>query len=122
MWSNNSPSWTFDDATFERSAEAFGNPDYVDVVIHSYRHRLGLAPGFPQYELLEKRLALQPAISVPTITLDGGADGVVPATDGKASEPKFTAGRQHRVIPNVGHNLPQEDPAAFAAAVWELST
>ena len=122
MWTRNSPTWHFDDATFDRSADVFENPDYVDVVIHSYRHRLGLAPGDPQYADLERRLAAQPIISVPTITLDGDADGVVPATDGKSTAAKFAGGRQHRVIPNIGHNLPQEDPAAFAAAVWELAS
>jgi pimeloyl-ACP methyl ester carboxylesterase len=122
MWTRNSPNWHFDDATFDRSAEAFDNPDYVDVVIHSYRHRLGLAAGYPPYEELEKRLAAQPTITVPTITLDGDADGVVPATDGTSTAAKFVGGRQHRVIPNVGHNLPQEDPTAFAAAVWELAS
>jgi pimeloyl-ACP methyl ester carboxylesterase len=120
MWTRNSPTWPFDDATFARSAEAFGNPDYVDVVIHSYRHRLGHVAGYPQYEDIEKRLAAQPAITVPTITMDGGADGVVPATDGKSSAAKFTGPRQHRVVPDVGHNLPQENPAAFAEAVWDL--
>ena len=122
LWTRNSPTWHFDDATFDRSADAFDNPDYVDVVIHSYRHRLGLAAGYPPYEELEKRLAAQPAITVPTITLDGDADGVVPATDGTSTAAKFVGGRQHRVIPNVGHNLPQEDPTAFAAAVWELAS
>jgi pimeloyl-ACP methyl ester carboxylesterase len=122
LWTRNSPSWHFDDATFDRSAAAFDNPDYVDVVIHSYRHRLGLAAGYPPYEDLEKRLAAQPAITVPTITLDGDADGVVPATDGTSTAAKFAGERQHRVIPNVGHNLPQEDPTAFAAAVWELAS
>jgi pimeloyl-ACP methyl ester carboxylesterase len=122
LWTRNSPTWHFDDATFDRSADAFDNPDYVDVVIHSYRHRLGLAAGYPPYEDLEKRLAAQPAITVPTITLDGDADGVVPATDGTSTAAKFAGERQHRVIPNVGHNLPQEDPTAFAAAVWELAS
>jgi pimeloyl-ACP methyl ester carboxylesterase len=122
LWTRNSPTWHFDEATFDRSAAAFDNPDYVDVVIHSYRHRLGLAAGYPQYEDLEKRLAAQPAIAVPTITLDGDADGVVPATDGKATAAKFAGERQHRVIPNVGHNLPQENPKVFADAVWELAS
>jgi hypothetical protein len=83
IWTRNSPNWHFDDATFDRSAQAFDNPDYVEVVIHSYRHRPGLAAGYPQYEDFERRLAAQPTITVPTITLDGNADGVVPATDGK---------------------------------------
>jgi pimeloyl-ACP methyl ester carboxylesterase len=122
LWTRNSPNWHFDDATFDRSAAAFENPDYVDIVIHSYRHRLGYAPGYSPYEEFEKRLATQPAIQVPAITLDGEADGVVPATDGESTAAKFVGGRQHRVLPNIGHNLPQEDPAVFAAAVWELAS
>lgn len=122
MWTRNSPSWHFDDVTFARSAAAFDNPDYVDVVIHSYRHRLGFAAGYPPYEEHEQRLAAQPIITVPTITLDGDADGVVPATDGTSTAAKFAGERQHRVISNVGHNLPQEHPTAFAAAVWELAS
>jgi pimeloyl-ACP methyl ester carboxylesterase len=120
MWTRNSPNWHFDDATFDRSAEAFDNSDYVDVVIHSYRHRLGHAAGYQQYEDLEKRLAAQPVITVPTITMDGDADGVVPATDGVSTAARFTGPRRHRVIPGAGHNLPQENPTAFADAVWEL--
>ena len=99
---------------------AFDNPDYVDVVIHSYRHRYGLAEGDPQYAEVQRRLAAQPAISVPTITLDGAGDGVFPANDGSATAAKFTGPRSHRVIPRAGHNLPQEEPEAFAAAVMEL--
>jgi pimeloyl-ACP methyl ester carboxylesterase len=90
------------------------------VVIHSYRHRFGLAEGDPQYAELQRKLAVQPPISVPTITLDGEEDGVSPATDGRASAPKFTGRRVHRIIPRAGHNLPQEEPEAFAAAVLEL--
>jgi pimeloyl-ACP methyl ester carboxylesterase len=104
-----SPNWRFDDATFERSAAAFDNPDYVDVVIHSYRHRFGLADGDPHYADLQRRLAALPAIAVPAITLDGEGDGVAPATDGSASAAKFTGPRSHRVIPGAGHNLPQEN-------------
>jgi pimeloyl-ACP methyl ester carboxylesterase len=122
LWVRNSPTWRFDEAMLNRHASAFDTPDYVDVVIHSYRHRLGLADGYSPYEDVERRLAALPAITVPTITLDGGADGVVPATDGKSTAAKFAGERQHRVIPNVGHNLPQEDPTAFAAAVWELAS
>ncbi|MEO7275916.1 MAG: alpha/beta hydrolase [Vicinamibacterales bacterium] len=122
MWARNSPTWRFDAAAFDRSARAFDHPDYVDVVIHSYRHRLGFAPGYAPYEDLERRLALLPAITVPTITLDGDADGVVPATDGSSTAGKFVGERQHRVIPNVGHNLPQEAPGAFTAAVWDLAS
>jgi pimeloyl-ACP methyl ester carboxylesterase len=122
MWTRNSPQWRVPEAIFERSAAAFDNPDYVDVVIHSYRHRLGAAPGAPAYEALEKRLAALPPITVPAITLDGASDGVVAATDGTSSAAKFPAGRDHRVLPHIGHNPPQEAPAAFAAAVWELAS
>jgi pimeloyl-ACP methyl ester carboxylesterase len=120
LWKQWSPDWQFDDASFERTAIAYDNPDYVDVVIHSYRHRFGLAEGDPHYADLRRQLAALPAIAVPAITLDGGADGVVPATDGTASAAKFTGRRVHRVVPGVGHNLPQEAPEAFAAAVMEL--
>ena len=120
LWQQWSPNWHFDDATFARSAAAFDNPDYVDVVIHSYRHRFGLADGDPHYADLQRRLAALPAITVPAITLDGAGDGVAPATDGTSTAAKFTGPRTHRVIPRAGHNLPQEEPEAFAAAVMEL--
>jgi pimeloyl-ACP methyl ester carboxylesterase len=120
LWARNSPNWRFADDTFHRHASGFDNPDYVDVVIHSYRHRLGLAPGFSAYEDVETRLARLPVIPVSAITMDGDADGVVPATDGRSTAARFTGGRQHRVIRNAGHNLPEEAPAEFADAVWEL--
>jgi pimeloyl-ACP methyl ester carboxylesterase len=120
LWRQWSPNWHFDDATFERTAQAFDNPDYVDVVIHSYRHRYGLADGDPRYAELERRLAAQPVITVPAITLDGDADGVAPPTDGSSSAAKFSNRRAHHVVPHAGHNLPQEEPEAFAAAVMEL--
>jgi pimeloyl-ACP methyl ester carboxylesterase len=120
LWQQWSPNWQFDDACFERTAIAHDNPDYVDVVIHSYRHRFGLAEGDPRYAEIQRRLAAQPPIIVPTITLDGEEDGVIFPTDGRASAPKFTGSRVHRVIPRAGHNLPQEAPEAFAAAVMEL--
>jgi pimeloyl-ACP methyl ester carboxylesterase len=120
LWKQWSPNWHFDDATFERTALAFDNPDYVDVVIHSYRHRYGLADGDPRYAELERRLAAQPVIAVPTITLDGDADGVAPATDGVASAAKFSRRLAHRIIPHAGHNLPQEEPEAFVAAVTDV--
>jgi pimeloyl-ACP methyl ester carboxylesterase len=120
LWKQWSPNWRFDAAAFERTIMAHDNPDYVDVVIHSYRHRFGLAEGDPQYADLQRRLAELPVITVPTITLDGDADGVVPATDGTASAAKFTGRRTHHVIPHAGHNLPQEEPEAFVAAVMEL--
>jgi len=120
LWRQWSPTWTFDEAAFDRTATAYDNPDYVDVVIHSYRHRFGLAEGDPHYADLQRRLSLLPAITVPAITLDAADDGVVPATDGSAQAAKFTDRRAHRVVPRVGHNLPQEAPEAFAAAVMEL--
>ena len=120
LWQQWSPNWYFDDAVLERTALAHDNPDYVDVVIHSYRHRFGLADGDPRYADIQRRLAALPVISVPAITLDGDADGVVPATDGAAKARKFIGRRTHRVIPGAGHNLPQEEPEAFAAAVMEL--
>ena len=121
IWTRNSPKWQFDDAMLERAATAFDNPDYVDVVLHSYRHRLGLAPGYPPYEQSEKKLAAQPAIIVPAVTLDGLADGNFPATDGSPSAHHFTGPRVHYQVPNAGHNLPQEAPGAFASAILELA-
>lgn len=120
LWKQWSPNWDFDDACFERSAVAHDNPDYVDIVVHSYRHRYGLAQGDPQYADIQRRLAELPPITVPAVTLDGEGDGVAPATDGSASAAKFSGRRTHRVIPRAGHNLPQEEPEAFAAAVMEL--
>lgn len=120
LWQQWSPNWHFDDATFDRTAAAHDNPDYVDVVIHSYRHRFGLVDGDPQYADLQRRLATLPAIRVPTITLDGDEDGVVPAIDGAATAAKFIGRRTHRVVPRAGHNLPQEEPEVFAGAVMEL--
>ena len=120
LWKQWSPTWHFDDATFDRTAVAYDNPDYVDVVIHSYRHRFGLVDGDPQYADLQRRLAVLPAIPAPAVTLDGDADGVIPATDGKASAAKFSGRRTHRIVPRAGHNLPQEEPEVFVGAVMEL--
>ncbi|HWM16028.1 MAG TPA: alpha/beta hydrolase [Microbacterium sp.] len=121
IWKRNSPDWTFTDADLARTAAAFENPDYVDVVIHSYRHRLGLAPGALRYQDLERRLAQQPVISVPTVTLDGMADGNFPATDGSQHARLFTGPRQHRQVPHAGHNLPAEAPRAFADAILDVA-
>jgi pimeloyl-ACP methyl ester carboxylesterase len=120
LWRMWSPSWAFDEATFERSARAFDNPDFVDVVIHSYRHRFGLVPGDPACATIEKRLAGQPVIAVPTITLDGADDGVRPAEASEAQAARFSGPRTHRTVPGAGHNLPQEAPGIFAEAVLEL--
>lgn len=120
LWRQWSPNWSFDEACLERTSVAHDNPDYVDIVIHSYRHRYGLVDGDPRYAEIQRRLAALPPITVPAITLDGEGDSVTPATDGKASAAKFTGKRVHRRLPRTGHNLPQEEPAAFAAAVMEL--
>jgi pimeloyl-ACP methyl ester carboxylesterase len=120
LWEQWSPNWHFNEAMLERTSIAHDNPDYVDIVIHSYRHRYGLAEGDPRYADLQRRLATLPPITVPAITLDGDADGVARVTDGSPSAAKFSGRRIHRVIPGAGHNLPQEEPEAFAAAVMEV--
>ena len=120
LWKLWSPTWRFDEATFERSAAAFDNPDFVEVVIHSYRHRYGLVPGDPALAGTEARLAAQPAIGVPTITFDGEDDGVRSPATAAAHAHRFTGPRSHRVVPGVGHNMPQEAPRVFADAVLEL--
>ena len=121
IWHTASPQWNFDDATFERSAGSFNNPDYVAVVIHNYRWRLGLVKGEPQYDELEKRLATAPTISVPTITMEGEANGA-PHPQPAAYAKKFTGRYAHRNIGGgVGHNLPQEAPKAFADAVIDVA-
>ena len=120
LWEQWSPNWHFDEVMLERTSIAHDNPDYVDIVIHSYRHRYGLAEGDPSYADIQHRLATLPPITVPAITLHGDADGVARVTDGSPSAAKFTGRRIHRVIPGAGHNLPQEEPEAFAAAVMEV--
>ena len=120
LWRLWSPTWAFDEATFERSAAAFDHPDFVAVVIHSYRHRFGLVPGDPACAAIEARLAAQPPIRVPAITFDGADDGVRPVSDASAHAHRFTGPRSHRVVPGVGHNMPQEAPRVFADAVLEL--
>ena len=121
LWTNENPTWRFDDATFQRSAASFDNPDYVNVVIHSYRHRLGLAPGDPQYADVEAKLAALPVITVPTVTLDGEVNGIIPASDGRSSAAKFSGRRIHHRVPNAGHALPQQAPKVFADAVMEVT-
>jgi pimeloyl-ACP methyl ester carboxylesterase len=120
LWSQWSPHWNFDDATFQRAAAAFESPDFVAITVHSYRHRFGNEHGDPKYAEMQQRLSKMPAISVPTITIDGAGDGVIPATDGAQSARYFSGPRSHRVLPKVGHNLPQEAPREFAAAIIEL--
>ena len=120
LWKLWSPTWAFDDAAFERSAAAFDNPDFVDVVIQSYRHRFALVAGDPAYADIERRLAAQPVITVPSITFDGVDDGVRPPAPASAHAQQFSGPRSHRLVPGAGHNLPQEKPHVFANAVWEL--
>jgi pimeloyl-ACP methyl ester carboxylesterase len=121
IWQLASPKWQFDDATFARSAASFDNPDHVAIVIHNYRWRLGLADGEARFAALEKRLAESPTISVPTITLEGDANGA-PHPDPSAYAKKFTGKYSHRLIKGgIGHNLPQEAPKAFAAAVIDVA-
>src|SRR5262247_1094162 len=121
IWQQASPKWGFDDATFNRSAAAFDNPDHVAIVIHNYRWRLGLAEGEPKYDDLEKRLAQFPVIGVPTITLEGDANGA-PHLDPSSYAKKFSGKYAHRLIKGgIGHNLPQEAPQAFAEAVVDVA-
>jgi len=120
LWQLWSPSWAFDEVCYERSAVAFDNPDFVDVVIHSYRHRFGLVAGDPRLESTERRLAAQPQIGVPSITLDGADDGVVPTGGSSRHASHFSGSHEHRVVAGAGHNLPQEAPQAFALAVRDL--
>jgi pimeloyl-ACP methyl ester carboxylesterase len=115
LWRQWSPSWAFDDATFDQTARAFDNPDFVAVVIHSYRHRYGLVPGDPAYAAIEAALAEQPPVIVPAITIDGDADGVNPGTTHHAK--KFAGPHEHRIFERAGHNLPQERPSEWARAV-----
>ena len=117
LWQMWSPTWKFDDGVFEQSAAAFDNPDFVDVVIHSYRHRYGLAAGDPGLADIEAQLARQPDIGVPTITIDGDADGVGGNTAEDAK--KFTGAHEHRIFEGAGHNLPQERPMEWVQAVLD---
>ena len=121
LWRLWSPTWRFDDATFARTAAAFDNPDFVDVVIHSYRHRFALAPGDPAALAVEQQLAAQPAITVPTINLHGADDGVGPPQAADEDAPHFTGRYERRVLAGVGHNVPQEAPETTVAAIRELA-
>jgi pimeloyl-ACP methyl ester carboxylesterase len=119
IWTNASPLWHFDDATYNLSAAAFDNPDHVDVVIHNYRWRLSLAPGESRYDADEKLLATRPAITVPTITMSSDFDGA--AKDGSAYRSLYTGPYQHRVLDGIGHNVPQEAPQQFASAITDVA-
>ena len=117
LWRNWSPTWKFDDETYEASAVSFNNPDFVEVVVHSYRHRYGLAKGDPKFETIEQALQKQPTIKVPAIILDAEADGVEPFSGTGKDYSYFEGGYERRVVKGVGHNLPQESPAEFAKAI-----
>jgi len=121
IWQQASPKWDFSDATFERSAKAFDNPDHVAIVVHNYRWRMDLAKGEARYDDLEKKLAAAPVIKVPTITMEGEANGA-PHPEPAAYAKKFSGPYEHRLIKGgVGHNLPQEAPQAFAEAVRDVA-
>ena len=120
LWRQWSPNWVFDDLTFDASAAAFDNPDFVDVVVHSYRHRFALTAGDPTVEDIERQLAKKPRIKVPTISIDGDADGVTPIGGSAAHSGYFTGQYERRVLANVGHNPAQEAPHDFAAAIIDL--
>jgi pimeloyl-ACP methyl ester carboxylesterase len=121
IWQTASPKWRFDDATFDRSAAAFDNPDHVAIVIHNYRWRLGVVAGEPGFDAIEKRLASSPSITIPTITLEGDANGA-PHAEAAVYAKKFTGWYRHRVAPGgIGHNLPQEAPQIFARAVLDVA-
>ncbi|WP_338681773.1 alpha/beta hydrolase [Streptomyces acidiscabies] len=117
VWETASPTWSFDDATFDRAAVAFDNPDYPAIVLHNYRWRLSLADGERRYDGLEKRLAARPTIGVPTITLDPDRDPFTAPGGGSTYRDRFTGPYEHRTLTGIGHNVPQEAPAAFAQAV-----
>lgn len=119
IWHNASPTWSFDDATYDRSASAFDNPDHVDIVIHNYRWRLGLAKGEARYDAVEAKLATKPTIGVPTITIGSDFDGQ--AKDGFAYRKMFTGKYSHRTLDGIGHNVPQEAPGEFATAIIEVN-
>jgi pimeloyl-ACP methyl ester carboxylesterase len=121
IWKNISPNWHFDDVTYDRSAASFKNTDYAAVVIHNYRWRLSLEPGEKQYDAIEQKLAAAPKITVPSVTLDGDSDGVVPASDGSSYANMFTGKNVHHIVKGAGHNLPQEAPEAFADAIIEAA-
>ena len=120
LWKLWSPEWRFDEATFEKSAVSFDNPDFVDVVLQSYRHRYGYAPGDPALANIEARLALQPKITVPIINLHGGHDGISPVSEKDAQAKFFSGSYERRLLPGIGHNVPQEAPTAMVAALRDL--
>jgi pimeloyl-ACP methyl ester carboxylesterase len=120
IWHNASPTWKFDDATYDRTAAAFTNPDHVDIVIHNYRWRLKLAQGEPRYDDIDAKLAAKPVITVPTITIGSDFDG--PAKDGASYRQMFTGKYSHKVLDGIGHDVPQEAPQDFANAIIEVDS
>ena len=122
MWSTFSPTWSFDDDTYARTAASLDNPDFVAVVLHSYAYRIGAASGDPTLDGGERRLSAEPRITAPTIVLEGAGDGPDPPTGPAKVAPHFTTLRRQSVLKGVGHNIPQEAPAAFADAVLELGS
>jgi len=120
IWKIWSPSWRFDDETYEESAASFENPDFVDIVVHSYRHRFGGVPGDPRFAEIEQKLAAQPKITVPTIVLQGRDDGVDPPNKEDLISENFAAYYERNILDGVGHNPPQEVPDAFADFVMKL--
>ena len=121
VWTKNSPSWHWTTEDLDRAAALFDNPDYVDIVLHVYRHRRLVAAGDPRYDALEARLLKLPPITMPAVTLDGKDDGSIPPTDGSGSAARFTGPRVHHQVAGAGHNLPQERPKAFVDAVLEVA-
>jgi pimeloyl-ACP methyl ester carboxylesterase len=120
LWQEWSPTWRFDDDTFDRTAPSFDNPDFVEVVIHSYRHRHGNAPGEPRFDAMERRLAERPPITVPSVALWGGDDGVDPTRRSERHMSLFPAGTERRIVAGVGHFMPREQPAAVVEAMRKL--
>ena len=120
LWTLWSPTWPFDEAVYARTARSFDNPDFVDVAVHSYRHRYGAVAGDLRYQDTEARLATLPKIMVPAITLHGAVDGVTPAASSELHSAHFTGRYERRVLQNIGHDVPREAPAAFAQAVLDV--
>ena len=120
LWETWSPTWNFSEETFQLSLKSFENSAFVDVVIHSYKHRFGLSKSDPKYKSIQDKLSEMPSIIVPSITLDGQDDGVRPPSDEKVDSDKFTGFRRHKILSGVGHNVPQEAPEIFANAILEL--
>ena len=120
IWKTWSPTWNVNNNLYNLSANAFENPDFVEVVIHSYRHRFGLVCGDKRFEKIEKKLSNQPVISVPVITIDGDNDGVTGLSDIAKIKQKFSSHLKHEILPNIGHNVPQEDPKNFSEAILHI--